>query len=295
MSVPNALITTVNSADYTSREYADAVERWPSGESIWERLRTRAAKEHFVRYIVREHDTTDRRTYRSFTGLCTGFAAQLYLRYNDSGARVSRRTERQFSRLGVRRRRGGEEIPAKLQIPIYVALVPGHAFNAVLIEGSTGAAHARLDNFLFVFPQSDIVCQSSHANVTHYLRVGILTICRAGLSRGGGYRFDYVVDFIKTGAGNVFAHHLSVQQRICYNLVAPVIFRADDAAAYARVVTSRRLTFEAYVRNALAGRRPDAASVGFVFRLLAGRTFRRRPGGTLERLTVAILRRLTGW
>jgi hypothetical protein len=257
-------------------------------------LQSRTAKENFVRYIIRERDPTDRRQYRSFRGLCTGFAVQLYVRYNDSGTRVSRETAAELARLGVQRRLGGREIPRKLRIPIYVALATNHAFNAVLVEGSTGAAGARLGNFLFVFPQIDAVCQASHPNVRHYLRAGILSICRARAARGA-YLFDYVVDFIRSGAGNVFAHHLTATQRICYKSVAPVIFRADDPAGWGRVVAGTGLTFERYVRSELAGRRPATPFVQLVFRLLAGRMFRRRPGGPQQRLTVRILRQLTGW
>ncbi len=294
MTVSSALVTTVNTADYTSQAYADAVDRWPSRRSIWRRLQSRTAKENLVRFIVRQLDPTNTRSYRSFTGLCTGFAVQMYVRYNDSGTRVSRATEADFARLGVQRRLGGRNIPDKLRIPIYVALVPNHAFNAVLVEGGTGAAGARLGNFLFVFPQSDVVCQAIHPNVRNQMRVGILSICRAGCA-SGTYRFDYVVDFIKTGAGNVFAHHLTATQRICYNTVAPVIFRADNNLAFSRVVTGAGLTFESYVRNALAGRQPGTAVVNLIFTFLVGRMFKRSPSGPQERLTVPLLHQLTGW
>jgi hypothetical protein len=196
--------------------------------------------------------------------------------------------------MGVQRRLGGRDIPPKLRIPIYVALVTNHAFNAVLVEGGTGAAGARLGNFLFVFPQADVVCQASHPNVSHHLRVGILSICRAGCA-SGAYRFNYIVDFIRTAAGNFFAHHLTAEQRMCYMSVAPVIFRADDPAGWSRVVSGAGLTFERYVRNELTGRRPAPPVFELVFTLLAGRIFRRRPGGPQERLTVQILRQLTGW
>ena len=165
MTVPRELVTIVNTAGFASREYSGAVTRWPSRVSIWEHLQSRAAKESFVSYIVRELDPTNTREYSSFTGRCTGFAVQMYVRYNDSGTRISRRTEAEFARMGVQRRMQDRRIPRKLRMPIYVVLVPNHAFNAVLIEGGTGAAGARLANFLFVFPQIDAVCHAGHTNV----------------------------------------------------------------------------------------------------------------------------------
>jgi hypothetical protein len=294
MTVPSALVTTVNTAACTSREYTDAVTRWPSRRSIWSRLQSRGAKENFVRYIVQVFDPTNTRAYQSFTGRCTGFATQMYVRYNDSGVRVSRRTEREFARMGVQRRLQGERIPRKLRMPIFVVIRPGHAFNAVLVQGGTGVPGVRLDNFLFVFPQTDNVCQSSHVNLRSQLTVGILSVCRAGLA-GGSYRFDYIVDFIKTGVGNVYSHRLTAGQRICYNNVGPVIFRAENPQAYSRVVSGAGHTFESYVRSALSGCRPTALDFRLVFTLLAGRMFRRRPGGPQERLTVQILHQLTGW
>jgi len=156
MTVPRELVTIVNTAGFASREYSGAVTRWPSRVSIWEHLQSRAAKESFVSYIVRELDPTNTREYSSFTGRCTGFAVQMYVRYNDSGTRISRRTEAEFARMGVQRRMQDRRIPRKLRMPIYVVLVPNHAFNAVLIEGAQQRqGHASQTSSSF-FPKSTL-------------------------------------------------------------------------------------------------------------------------------------------
>jgi hypothetical protein len=76
-------------------------------------------------------------------------------------------------------------VPAKFHIPIRIATVPGHAFNAVQLDSNP----ADVNSWLFIEPQTDEVFFASDPRMTSvaniYAGSGIFTLSRlTGYSRG---------------------------------------------------------------------------------------------------------------
>jgi hypothetical protein len=177
-------------------------------------------------------------------------------------------------------------VPAKFHLPIRIATVPGHAFNAVLIDSDP----ADVNSWLFIEPQTDDVFFASDPRMTSvrniYARSGIFTLSNL-TGYGPGFRETDERSFLSSSAGTFTNQVLSVTQRIFLDNFFRDIFIADDASAFP-FYTSRHTPPQTYEQLIASYASESAANLAMAFQSLNGRSFRRAPGGVAEVMTRAV-------
>lgn len=295
----------LNNRRHTSSRYSAAVSAWPSDSPIWEILTTRQARINFVRFILSFDETncvplTGQTTPRAncsatasaataFSNACQGYASQMYARYTSESRLPEADTEALESRAHVIL----GNVPAKFHIPIRIATVPGHAFNAVLIDSDP----ADVDSWLFIEPQNDEVFFASDPRMTSvaniYARSGIFTLSTLtgygpGRQRTGpGFHQADERSFLSTSAAAFTNQVLTVSQRMFFSNLFRDIFVADDLAAFPFYTTghSPPQTYEQLIASHASASAEDLA---MAFTFLNGKTFKRAPEGTREVMTRAV-------
>jgi hypothetical protein len=273
--------------------YVSAVTNWPDTEPVWPILESRPAREEFVRYVV-GFDLTNCRPYsqgeqrtagacanfarnaETFDNLCQGYASQFYTRFTATGRlpEADRRRLADFGRVYV------EQIPAKFHMPIYMATVPGHAFNAILV----GSDLRNLDDYLFLEPQNDNLFTARSATFRSYVSEGILTIGRlAAFNERGQYVESTEQTFVQEPAGAFVNQPLTLSQRIALNRLLSAFAIAEDADAWRATIQQAGTTLEGHLHR--EGRMSSDDNIVFAVRFVIGRTFRRSPNARPETIT----------
>jgi hypothetical protein len=177
-------------------------------------------------------------------------------------------------------------VPAKFHLPIRIATVPGHAFNAVLIDSDP----ADVNSWLFIEPQTDEVFFASDPRMTSVTNIyggrGVFTLSRlTGYNRG--FQQTDERSFLSSSAGTFTNQVLSAQQRVFLDNFLRDIFIADDPAAFP-FYTSRHnppQTFEELIASYAS---ESSANLALAFTVINGRSFRRAPGGATQIMTRAV-------
>lgn len=295
---------TLNHESFTSSRYSTAVSAWSNDSPIWAALTTREARINFVRFILSFDETncvplsgeTTRRANCSatasaataFSNACQGYASQMYARYTSEAPLPEADTAALESDAHIIL----GDVPAKFHIPIRIATVPGHAFNAVQIDSDP----ADVNSWLFIEPQTDEVFFASDPRMTDvtniYAGSGIFTLSRlTGYGRGSGpgpgFHQTDERSFLSSSAGTFTNQVLPLSQRMFLNGVLRDIFIADDPAAFP-FYTSRHTPPQTYEELIASYSTRSAADLALAFTVVNGRIFRRAPGGATEVMTRAI-------
>jgi len=185
----------LRSGDPTSAEYEETVSAWPEQSAIWSALNTRRAREGLVRYLA-HRDDTNTRPYDDFDNLCTGFAAQIFVRYS-SRSRLSPRALKTLEDVAVH----AGATPAKLRVPVYMVINRGHAFNAFLVDEGRPR---ELDAYMIYEPQNDAFIDHRHRYWSQYIeRYGVSLCDLDDFSDTRQYAFSHLHEFILNGAGTM--------------------------------------------------------------------------------------------
>ncbi len=286
-------VFVLNHEPHTSRAYAATVNAWPAERPIWPVLESASAKIIFLRFVL-HFDQTNCRPYspgsgsgggsceatgaalETFRNLCQGFATQMYTRYTATG-RMDADTTGRLASMG---RIEVGEVPAKFHMPILIASVPGHAFNAVQIADDA----ADVQSYVFFEPQSDRVFMPDSALLRSgmYAGAGYFELSRlAGFNERGQYNETTTQTFLVNGSGTFTAITLDQTQRIAVHHLMANLFIVDDPATWATLLSNRPgITFETNLQEIITGM-PDA-TLALVFPYLNGRRFRRTAGGVME-------------
>lgn len=288
----------LNNWPYTNSRYISTVSAWPNDLPIWQALTTRQARIDFVRFILsfdetncvplagqttpRANCSATASAVASFSNLCQGYASQMYARYTSEGPLPAADTASLESKAHVVL----GNVPAKFHIPIRIATVPGHAFNAVPIDSDPADANS----WLFIEPQTDEVFFASDPRMTsvtnRYGGRGIFTLSRlTGYS--GGFQETAERSFLSTSAGTFTNQVLSPPQRVFLNNFFRDIFIAEDPVAFP-FYTSGHKPPQTYEQVIASYASESSANLAMAFTFLNGRSFRRAPGGTTEVMTQAI-------
>jgi hypothetical protein len=288
----------LNHAAYTSSRYSSIVSAWPNDSPIWPALTTRQARINFVRFILSFDDTNcvplaGETTPRpncsataaaaaSFSNACQGYASQMYVRHTSEARLPAADTAALESDAHIIL----GNVPAKFHLRIRIATVPGHAFNAVLIDSDP----ADVNSWLFIEPQNDEVFFASDPRMTSvrniYARSGIFTLSNL-TGYGPGFRETDERSFLSSSAGTFTNQVLPVSQRIFLDRFLRDIFIADDASAFP-FYTNRHTPPQTYEQLIASYASESAADLAMAFTVVNGRSFRRAPGGATEVMTRAI-------
>lgn len=286
-------VFVLNNEPHTSRLYSATVVAWPNTRAIWPVLNSPGARVTFVRYIL-QFDQTNCRPYhtgdasgeasceatatalQTFENVCQGYATQMYTRYT-SAPRADADTS---SRLSSIARIDVGDVPVKFHIPIFIASVPGHAFNAVQISTDPADIHS----YIFFEPQNDQVFTGDSATLRSgiYASAGMVTLSRlTSFNETGQYdqqdTHTFIIDSNNTFTGLV----LSLEERLPISRIMGNIFIADDIATWRTLQASRPgTTYETIISETISN--ISDAILARVFPFLNGRRFRRTPGGVLE-------------
>lgn len=292
----------LNHERHDNTRYINAVVNWPNDSSIWAVLQSRQAREEFVRYIV-NFDLTNCRPYaqgtqqtagacqnfqrnaETFANLCQGYASQMYAQYTSTNRLPQADRDRlaQFGRIYV------EQLPAKFHIPIFMATVPGHAFNAILVDANPRS----LSDYLFLEPQNDNLFNANSATFRSYVSEGILTIGRlAEFNERGQYIESIEQTFVQEASGTFINQPLTNEQRIALSRLFSAFAIADDSNAWRVTIQQANITFEDHLRR--EGQINSADNLIFAARFMIGRRFRRSPQATYETLTESVYLDLLG-
>lgn len=225
----------------------------------------------------------------------------MYVRYYDARRRLSHRVIRRLHSVA----HIYEDLTAaKFRMPIFIANVPGHAFNAILVDANA----TDINSYLFLEPQTDSLFDVSSPNFRNYFRVGILGLSRlTGFSERGAYEQTSAADFVRGARGVPMHQQLTSEQRVALSGLMRDLFIAGDwdtwkytvshqprlnqADHMRRIRTDRAYCsslvarFEAYIRS--RGQLYSDEILAFVGRFVAGREFARYPGGPTETMTQA--------
>ncbi len=311
----------LNNTMWNLEAYYNAVDRWSGGTNIWSSLTSREARENFFRFVV-NMDRTQCRPYNiddpvrtgcldypvreTFRNACTGFASQFYIRFSQDRTGL---TPDVLARLSSEAQIHVGWIPVKFQMPVFIASVPGHSFNAVFI----GNDPTNINDYLFMEPQNDQIFTSSSETFRNVFNQGFLTISRLiGFSESSSYTKinDHV--FIMNPSGDPVHQTLSVENTTYLENLIMTIFVAEQFDSF-RVGTGRPglteerlrrkieiddepylrvlgLSYGHYVRDRLSGW-PETRLIE-LGRFIIGRQFRRYPFGPTSTLTPEIFAEL---
>lgn len=228
----------LNSEPPAATNYAKAVTILPNSNPIWPHLKSRQARENFLRYIVK-FDLTQCRPYKSprphksstcrgfaraketFVDKCQGYASQMYLRYSLVRKGL---TPKVIGRLGSIGRIYADNTAPKFRMPIFMVSVPGHAFNAVLV----GSNKKDISSYLFLEPQTDLLFRSNSSNFQRHFGTGIITFSTlVGYGKRGQYRQKGVATFVKGSSGKILHQQLTAPQRVYLKAIFADFFIAD--------------------------------------------------------------------
>jgi hypothetical protein len=297
--VPRAIL---NHERHDRPDYASAIVNWPDTSPVWPVLESRSAREEFIRYIV-GFDLTNCRPYsqgehrtagvcanfarnaETFDNLCQGYASQFYASYTVTGRlpEADRKRLADFGRVYV------EQVPAKFHMPIYMATVPGHAFNAILI----GSDPRNIDDYLFLEPQTDSLFTAQSQDFRRQVSEGILTIGRlAAFNERGQYIDQTERTFIQEPAGNFVNQPLTPGQIITLTHLLRDFAIAEDKDAWRVNIQQPGITLEALLHR--HGQSNSDDNIVFAARFIVGRTFRRSPHDRPETITQDIYLQMLG-
>ncbi|WP_341836159.1 hypothetical protein WJU16_25400 [Chitinophaga pollutisoli] len=296
-------VFVLNHEPHTSRAYAATVNAWPGDRQIWPVLESPSAKIIFLRFVL-HFDQTNCRPYstgggsgggsceatttalETFRNVCQGFATQMYTRYTATD-RMDATTTGRLASLG---RIEVGEVPAKFHMPVLIASVPGHAFNAVQIADDAGD----VQSYVFFEPQSDRVFMPDSAILRSgmYAAAGYFELSRlAGFNEAGQYNETTTQTFLLNGSGAFTAITLDPTQRIAVHHLMANLFIVEDPATWNLLLRNRPgITFESNLQEVIAGM-PDA-TLALVFPYLNGRRLRRTTGGAMETMDRALFLQL---
>lgn len=283
-------------------DYVSAVVNWPDASPIWPVLESRFAREEFVRYVVgfdltncRPYSQGERRTTgacanfarnaETFGNLCQGYASQFHARFTATGRLPDADRQRlaDFGRVFV------EQVPAKFHMPIYMATVPGHAFNAILV----GSDPRNLDDYVFLEPQNDNLFTAQSATFRSYVSEGILTIGRlAAFNERGQYVESTEQTFVQEPAGGFVNQPLTLGQRIALSRLLSAFAIAEDADAWRVTIQQAGITLEDHLHR--EGKTNSDDNIVFAARFVIGRNFRRSPNARPETITSDIYLKMLG-
>jgi hypothetical protein len=296
---PRAIL---NRERHDSPDYVSAVVNWPDTSPVWPVLESRSAREEFVRYIVgfdltncRPYAQGERRTAgacanfarnaETFENACQGYASQLHARYTATGGLPAADRQRlaNFGRVFV------EQVPAKFHMPIFMATVPGHAFNTILV----GSDPRSLDDYLFLEPQDDSLFTAQSARFRGYVSIGILTIGRlAAFNERGQYIEQTEQTFVQEPAGGFINQPLTLEQRIVLSNLLRDFTIADDPDAWRATIQQAGITLEDHLHR--QGQRNSGDNIVFASRFVIGQNFRRSPNARPETITSDIYLEMLG-
>lgn len=292
----------LNRERHDSPAYVSAVTHWPDAEQMWPNLESRPAREEFIRYIAgfdptncRPYSQGEKRTAgacanfarnaETFDNLCQGYASQFYARFTATGRLPAADAQRlaDFGRVCV------EQVPLKFHLPIYMATVPGHAFNAILV----GSDPRNLDDYLFLEPQTDELFTAQSATFRAYVSEGILTIGRlAAFNDRGQYIEQTEQTFVQEPSGGFINQPLTLEQRIALSNLLRDFAIADDADAWRVTIQQAKITLEDLLR--WQGQSNSDDNIVFSARFIVGRTFRRSPQSRPETITQDVYLQMLG-
>lgn len=284
----------------TSR-YTSAIVNWENDRPVWPVLQSRQAREEFIRYIV-NFDLTNCRPYtqgeqrttgacqnfqrnaETFENACQGYASQMYAQYTATGRLPQADRDRlaQFGRVYV------EQMPAKFHLPIFMATVPGHAFNAILVD----ADPRNLASYLFLEPQNDNLFTANSSTFRAYVSEGILTIGRLIAFNQQGYVERTEQTFVQEPTGTFLNQPLTVEQRIALSRLFSAFAIADDPDAWRVTIQQAGITLQDHLHR--EGQINSDDNIIFAARFMIGRRFRRTPQATPETITESIYLDLLG-
>ncbi|MCP4158034.1 MAG: hypothetical protein GY757_60560, partial [bacterium] len=290
---------------YTTKDYKKTVDEWPKEKPIWPYLTQKSAKENYLRYIV-NFDLTNCRRYdkntpiknegacrdfarskETFENACKGYASQMAVRYSN----FKDFSKEELENLKKKGRIYKDNSMKKYQLPLYMATIPGHAFNALPLGGNL----KDIKNYIFLEPENDRFFDAGDTAFKSYFRTGILTISKlTGYNEQGQYEQTPVADFIKGGNGAPVNVELTPIRRMTYTNIARDIFIADDADAWNASVIKSKLTYEEFVKTRVDYYKDSDEDLAWVAGYLIGRQFRRSPKAKLETLTRSVYIKLLG-
>ena len=268
------LLAVLHTAPCHSAAYRGAVAAWPQDQPIYPHLVTRAAREELVRHIV-QVDDTNQRSYTSFSNLCTGFAAQLYVRLSDR-ARLDPDSGRHLLDLA---RVDPAPAPIKLRVPLFIAINGGHAFSAFLVDP---AAPDHLASYLFFEPQTDAFLAPGGPSWYGYVeRFGVSLVDLAAFDERGRFDLRSVRDFALSGSGAM----IRVSCREVVNLLRDLAIAESTSANYTYYVAPHP-SYDHFIRHRASQIwRLDDDGLVETGRLAVGRRFRRSPSAPPELMT----------
>ncbi|MCP4157032.1 MAG: hypothetical protein GY757_55480, partial [bacterium] len=304
---PRKPVDILHEDHYTTKDYKKTVEEWPEDKPIWPYLTQKDAKLNYVRYIVNIDLTNCRRgtckdfarSNEAFENACQGFATQMAVRYST----FTHLSEEEIENLKTIGKIYEDNTPAKYQIPLYMAVVPGHAFNAVLLGENTD----NIDDYIFLEPQNDKLFYAGDAEFNSNFKMGILSIKRfTGYNKitvtnkqgesteQGQYLNTDVTNFIKGNKDapvNVTMTNVEVG---AYTSIVMDIFIADRIDSWNTSVKEKGLTYEEYITKRVGEYNISDDNMAMVGGYIIGRQFRRSPEAEEETLTKSIYIELIG-
>ncbi|MEZ4451582.1 MAG: peptidoglycan-binding domain-containing protein [Nannocystaceae bacterium] len=268
-----SLLMVLHSAPCHFEAYRQAIAEWPEDEPIWPCLTTDAAREELIRYIA-QVDDTQTRAYNAFDNLCTGFAAQLYARYSDR-ADLEEAALENLARSGLAPGRA----PARLHVPLFVAINRGHAFSAFLLDTT---APDQIESYRFFDPQTDVFLTPTSPTWHAYLeRFGVALSDLAGCDERGRFDLRTVHDFVLDGRGKLARVSTPTVARFVRDFAI-----AESSNAHYDLQVGRAGGFVSYIRRQAS--ETWALTDGELIeagRLLIGRRFRSHPLGEFKPMT----------
>lgn len=283
----------LNHEPHTSRNYDTTIHAWADTRPIWPVLDSPAAKTTFIRYILHFDQTNCRpnsatgtssggrceataTALQTFENACQGYATQMYTRYTSA----TRMDAAATSRLSGLARIDVGSVPAKFHIPIFIATVPGHAFNAVQVADNPADVYS----YVFFEPQNDQVFTAADPLLRSsiYATAGTFTLSRlTGFNERGQYEQESTHTFIMDSTNTFTGLTLRPEQRMGVDRLMRDIFIVDDRATWNLLQTNRPgVTFETVISETINGIPDD--TLAMAFRFLNGRRFRRTTTGALE-------------
>jgi hypothetical protein len=292
--------SVLNNENHKSPNYQKALQAWPDSEQIWKYLNSRTSRQEFIRYLL-EIDLTSCRPYDDslragggqeckdyprknevFANLCQGFATQLNLNLRDKPTPEAAVIE-QLKASGIYY----QPVTPKFRIPILIATSIGHAFNAIQIENNP----AKIESYLFIEPQTDEMFDSNSPtfkNNFYYFGYGALSLSEW---RGPLYQQKTKEVFARTASGQgVKADVKGEEGRVYLKRIVAAVFIAEDFDTFNTTISKGNTTYEEHVNKSVAD--IDDSYLLSAARYIIGRSFKRKPNGKEEILTVDVFIKL---
>ncbi|MEZ4380953.1 MAG: peptidoglycan-binding domain-containing protein [Nannocystaceae bacterium] len=186
-----SLLLILHTAACHSAAYRDAIANWPDEAPLWEALTTQLAREELIRYVAQVDDTP---RGAGAPTLAAGLAVELFARYS-SRAALDPGSRGNLRKLGV----DPTPVPAKLRLPLLLAMGPDHALCAFLVDEGAPQEFA---SYRLFDPQTDAFFTRADATRRRQLeRFGLSVAELAGCDDRGRFDLQPVADFIVDGRG----------------------------------------------------------------------------------------------